>query len=230
MAKKQFGIIGLGTFGFNLALELTKKGAEVLVIDNNADIINKISADIAQALVVDAADNQALKRAGIADCDTVIISIGESIEASILITLIVKSLGVKNIVVKCVNDWHQRIASEIGITQIVYPEFEMAKKLAGTLMSPNVLDELKLSKNCDIVEFAAPKKFFNKTIGELDVRRNFRVTIIALRRSIQAISGDDQENIEKDITISPSPDTEILEDDSLVVIGSSDDIDRIKKI
>ena len=103
MGKKQFGVIGLGTFGSNVAKELAAKEFPVLAIDNKETVVNRISPFVTQAIVADATDDIALKDAGIADCDTVIISMGEDIETSILATLIAKDLGVKNVIVKCEN-------------------------------------------------------------------------------------------------------------------------------
>jgi trk system potassium uptake protein TrkA len=229
MAKKQYCVIGLGTFGYNVALELSKKGAQVLAIDNNESTINKISADVAQALILDATDDGALKKAGVADCDAVIISIGESIETSILATLIVKDLGVKNIIVKCTSAWHSRIAVKIGATQIIFPELEMAQKLVSSLISPNIIDQITLSKDYNIMEFIAPKQFFNKTIASLDIRKNYGVIIIAVTRRQPVINSDGQSDIKDEITIAPGPDVEILENDVLIVIGTYENIDKIKK-
>ncbi|MDD2523496.1 MAG: TrkA family potassium uptake protein, partial [Endomicrobiaceae bacterium] len=110
MTKKQFGVIGLGTFGSNVAKELFKRDFPVLAIDHDEELVNKISPFVTQAIVADATDDNALKNAGITDCDSVIISIGEDVETSILATLIVKDLGVKNVIVKCVSQWHSKIA------------------------------------------------------------------------------------------------------------------------
>ena len=95
MAKKQFGVIGLGTFGSNVAKELFKRNFPVLAIDCKEETVNRISPFVTQAIVADATDDLALKNAGIADCDTVIISMGEDIETSILATLIAKDLGIR---------------------------------------------------------------------------------------------------------------------------------------
>ncbi len=114
MAKKQFGVIGLGTFGSNVAKELAAREFPVLAIDHKEEVVNRISSFVTQAIVADATDDIALKDAGIADCDTVIISMGEDIETSILATLIAKDLGVPNVIVKCTSMWHSKIAVKIG--------------------------------------------------------------------------------------------------------------------
>ena len=123
MSKTQFAVIGLGTFGSNLAKELVKRGFPVLAIDNKEEIVNKITPFVTQAIVADATDGKALENAGIKDCDTVVVAIGEDIETSILATLVVKDLGIKNVIVKCISQWHSKIAVKIGADRVIYPEF-----------------------------------------------------------------------------------------------------------
>ncbi|GHT07336.1 hypothetical protein AGMMS49573_02240 [Endomicrobiia bacterium] len=129
MKKKQFAIIGLGTFGYNVAVELVKKDIQVLAIDNDSEAVNRISRFVTQALVADATDEKVMEDAGVAYCDSVVISIGGNIETSILSTLIVKELGVKNVIVKSSSRWHSKVVAKLGVDTVVYPEFEMAKNL-----------------------------------------------------------------------------------------------------
>lgn len=226
MAKTQFGVIGLGTFGSNLAKELFKRGFPVLAIDNKDDIVNKITASVTQAIAADATDGKALEDAGIKDCDTVIIAIGEDIETSILATLVVKDLGIKNVIVKCISQWHSKIAVKIGADKVIYPEFEMAKKLAESMVSPNILEQIEFSKDFNLVEIVAPKKYWGKTIKDLDVRNKYGINIIAIKRHIPFINNDGQPDIEEKTNVVPGPDDEILENDILVVVGKQDQIEK----
>ncbi|MDR2426940.1 MAG: TrkA family potassium uptake protein [Endomicrobium sp.] len=230
MPKKQFGVIGLGTFGSNVAKELAKKNMQVLAIDNDMDAVNKISQFVTQSLAVDATDEKAMKNTGIADCDTVIVSIGESVETSILATLIVKELGVKNIIVKCSSQWHSKVAVKIGADKVVYPEFEMAKKLVENIVSPNILEQIELSKNYNLIELVAPKEFWGSTIKDSGIRNNYRINIIAIRRRIPMVDDEGNAAIKEEINMLPSADDEIMQNDTLVIIGSKEDITKIKKV
>ena len=180
MAKKQFGVIGLGTFGSNVAKELAAREFPVLAIDHKEEVVNRISSFVTQAIVADATDDIALKDAGIADCDTVIISMGEDIETSILATLIAKDLGVPNVIVKCTSMWHSKIAVKIGADKVIYPELEMAKKLAESMASPNILEQIEFSKDYNLVEIIAPEQFWKKTIKSANIRNKYRKTIFWL--------------------------------------------------
>ena len=230
MAKKQFGVIGLGTFGSNVAKELFKRDFPVLAIDHKEDIVNKISPFVTQAIVADAADDNSLKEAGIADCDTVIISMGEDVETSILATLIAKDLGVKNVIVKCASQWHSKIAVKIGADKVIYPELEMAKKLAESMASPNILEQIEFSKDYNLVEIIAPKNFWKKTIKQTDIRNKFGINIIAIKRHVPFINDDGQSDINEETNVVPGPDDEILENDVLVVVGKDEQIDKLKKL
>ncbi|MCL1971595.1 MAG: TrkA family potassium uptake protein [Endomicrobia bacterium] len=230
MQKRQFAVIGLGTFGSNVAKELAKRNIQVLAIDNDTEIVNRISSFVTQALVADATDEKAMKDAGIADCDTVIVSIGENIETSILATLIVKELGVKNVIVKCVSLWHSKIAVKIGADKVVYPEFEMAKKLAENLVSPNILEQINLSKDYNLIELVAPKVFWGKTIKSSGIRNNYEVNIIAVRRHVPVIDDNGHTDIKEEVNMVPGPDDEIMQNDVLVIVGSEKALSKIKEV
>ena len=230
MVKKQFGVIGLGTFGSNVAKELAAKGFPVLAIDNKETVVNRISSFVTQAIVADATDDIALKDAGIADCDTVIISMGEDIETSILATLIAKDLGVKNVIVKCVSPWHSKIAVKIGADKVVYPELEMAKKLAQSMASPNILEQIEFSKDYNLVEIIAPEILWGKTIKDSGIRNKYGINVIAIKRQTPIVNDDGQADIKEETNVTPAPDDEILENDVLVVVGRQEQIDKLKKL
>ena len=230
MVKKQFGVIGLGTFGSNVAKELAIKGFPVLAIDNKETVVNRISSFVTQAIVADATDDIALKNAGIADCDTVIISMGEDIETSILATLIAKDLGVKNVIVKCVSPWHSKIAVKIGADKVVYPELEMAKKLAQSMASPNILEQIEFSKDYNLVEIIAPEILWGKTIKDSGIRNKYGINVIAIKRQTPIVNDDGQTDIKEETNVTPGPDDEILENDILVVVGRQEQIDKLKKL
>jgi trk system potassium uptake protein TrkA len=228
MKKKQFAIIGLGTFGYNVAVELVKKDMQVLAIDNDSQTVNCISRFVTQALVADATDEKAMEDAGVADCDSAVISIGGSIETSILSTLVVKELGVENVIVKSSSRWHSKVAAKLGVNTVVYPEFEMAKKLVDNIVMPNILEQIELSKDYNLVEVVAPKEIWGKTIKNSDVRNNYEINIVAVRKRIPIIDDDGQSNIKEEINMMPGPDDEISPNDILVVIGSEKSLAKLR--
>ena len=210
-------VIGLGIFGFNIAKNLYESGMEVIAIDKNKEMIQKIKDFSTKAILADAADMDLLKTIGIQEDDAVIISFGEDLAASTLITLHLKELKVKSIIVKAPNEDHRKILEKVGATEVIIPEKEMAGKVARSLISPNVLDYIPLSQDFTICEIAPPPSFLGKTIGEVQMRKKHRINVIASRDVLT-----DQ------IQMIPSADFVIKDSDILVVIGKEQDINKLK--
>jgi len=210
-------VVGLGIFGYNIAKDLYESGMEVIAIDKNKEMIQKIKDHSTKAILADATDKSLLEAIGIQEDDIVIVSFGEDLAASTLLTLHLKELHVKNIIVKAPNEDHLRILERVGATEVIIPEKEMARKVAKSLISPNVLDFLPLSQEYTISEIAPPPSFLGKTIGEIQLRKKHHIGVIASRDVLT-----DQ------IQMIPSADFLIKDSDILVVIGKEQDINRLK--
>ena len=210
-------MVGLGIFGFNIAKDLYENGMEVIAIDKNREMIQKIKDFSTKAILADATDMELLKTIGIQEDDVVIISFGEDLAASTLLTLHLKEMKVKDIIVKAPNEDHKRILEKVGATEVIIPEREMASKVAKSLISPNVLDYIPLSQDYTICEIAAPTSFLGKTIGELQLRKKYQIGVIASRDVLT-----DQ------VQMIPAADFVIKDSDILVVIGKEKDIQKIQ--
>ena len=210
-------MVGLGIFGFNIAKDLYESGMEVIAIDKNKEMIQKIKDYSTKAILADATDKALLETIGIQEDDIVIISFGEDLAASTIITLHLKELNIKTIIVKAPNEDHQRILERVGATEVIIPEKEMARKVAKSLISPNVLDFIPLSQEYTICEIAPPPSFLGKTIGEIQLRKKHHVGVIATRDVLT-----DQ------VQMIPSADFVIKDSDILVVIGKEQDINKLK--
>ncbi|MBN1621861.1 MAG: TrkA family potassium uptake protein [Endomicrobiales bacterium] len=230
MKKRQFAVIGLGTFGSSVARELASKNAQVLAIDTVEEKVKDITPYITQAVVADATEEKVLRSLGISDIDCAIVAIGQSMESSIMITLLLKELGVKSIIVKSVSDLHSKIVAKLGADRVIFPEYEMAKKLAESLVSPNILEEIELSQEFNIVEMVAPKNFWGKSIRESEIRANFKVDVIAIKRHSPTITDEGQSDIKEEIAIAPGGEFEIRENDIMVLVGKETDLDHLKEI
>ena len=167
---KRVVVVGLGIFGFNIAKDLFENGFEVIAIDKSKEVINRIRDFSTKAVMADATDKELLEMIGIQPDDIVIVSFGEDLAASTLLTLHLRELRVKNITVKAPNEDHKRILEKVGATEVIIPEKEMANKVAKALIAPNVLDYLPVSEDFTICEVAPPASFLGKTIGDLRLR------------------------------------------------------------
>jgi len=220
--KKSFAVIGLGRFGSSVALTLAEHGQSVLAIDNDESRVKAIADQVPLSAVLDAMDEQALKDIGVKNVDTVIVSIGENIESSILVVMLLKDLGIKNIVAKAVNDLHGRVLEQLGVEKVVHPERDMAQRIANILFRPAFLEHIELTPNYSLAELAAPKFLWGKTLMESNLRANFGVNVIALYNP---------ETKEKKVwNINPLPNDRIEKGDVLVCIGSNEKINELHKL
>lgn len=225
----QFCVIGLGRFGTTVALALSKMGHEVMAIDLNESKVNEIEDMVTSAAVLDATQEKALHQLGLEKFDCVIVAM-KNLEASILITLLLKGMGVKQVVAKANSTHHVTILKKIGADRVVFPEREMGQRLARALTSPMVFDYLDLPGDFSIVEIAPPKPFHNKSIGELDIRKRFGIYVIAIRRKTPEVLSDGEISYREATIVTPGPDEEIQESDVLVLLGKSENIEKLRTV
>ncbi|MBI3814633.1 MAG: TrkA family potassium uptake protein [Nitrospinae bacterium] len=215
---RRFVVIGLGMFGFYVAKTLYEKGHEVTAIDKNKEIVQKIKEFSTQAVVADATDKDTLTALGVQDADVAVIGLGTSLDASVLVTLYLKEMGVKEIVAKAITEDHGKILRTIGATEIIFPEKDIAIKVSRSISSPNLLDYLPLAEGYSIVEIAPSNDFIGKSIRDLQLRNRYTVQIIAVK-----------ELIPERINFIPSPDFIIKDSDSLIIMGKNEDLEKIEK-
>jgi len=227
---KQFVVIGLGRFGSSIARALSEKKFEVLAIDEDEDRVKEMEGVVSQAVVMDATDEKALKELGVADFDTAIVSMGETIEDSIMITLTLKEMGIKQVIVKAKSDLHSRILKKVGADRITFPEREMAEKLAESLASPKIFDFIELSKTHGIIEMVVPKKIVDNTLRDLQLRAKYKVSVIAIKRKVPYSKSDGSTDFKEEIIIAPGPDDELISGDVLVLLGKNTDLEKIKRL
>ncbi|WP_088035036.1 potassium channel family protein [Evansella clarkii] len=213
--KQQFAVIGLGRFGGSVCKELVSLGNEVLAIDTDEQKVNDYANIATHAVVADTTDEKVLKSLGIRNFENVIIAIGDNIQASILTTLLIKEIGVKNVYVKAKNNYHHKVLEKIGADKVVHPETDMGRRIAQQMSDENVIDYIELSDEYSIVELIASAKLEGRSLVELNIRARFGITILAVKKA-------------DDINISPMPEYEISRGDLLIVIGHNDDIKRFE--
>jgi len=212
----KFAVIGLGNFGFNVAKTLHENGDEVLGIDRDKDRAQKTQAHSSQCIIADATDKSILETADLKDMDGVVVSLGENLSASILVTLFLRELGVENIIVKITNEDHGRALEKVGATAIVFPERDTAVKLANSLSSPNILDYFPLSPEYSITEVAPPESFIGKSLGELELLGKYNLNVVAVKKR------EPEEAI-----INPTVRYTVRKGDILIVLGRREDIDKL---
>jgi trk system potassium uptake protein TrkA len=209
--NRTFGVIGLGRFGYHVARTLAQGGAEVIACDVDEEKVREVSEYVSLAYVLDATDAKALKESGIANVDTAVVSIGENIEASILIVVQLKELGVKEVVAKAVNPLHGKVLEKLGVDRVVYPEKEMAIRVAHSLLAGEFIEEIPIGEKHSLFELKAFDFMLGKTLRELDVRRRFGVSVLAIKRG-------------ENLIVNPVGDEKVLPGDILVVLGTTEQL------
>jgi len=213
----QFVVIGLGNFGYNVAVSLFEQNNEVLAIDVNSKKIEQIKDKVTQAVAANVKEKDALSEIINSDIGAAIVSLGDSIEASILATLYLKELGVKKIIVKAINDDHGQILKLIGASEVIFPEKEEAVRLAQGLTSPNLIEHIPLASDYSIMEIAVPDKFVGKSLKELQLRSKYNVEVIAIKDVLQDT-----------LVLIPGADVKIKPDSVLIVIGKEKNINKLR--
>ncbi len=216
---KQFAVIGLGTFGYYIAKSLFEDGNEVIAIDSDKNRVQLVDPYVTQAIVLEATDKEALKSLGFNHMDGVIVCTGTKISTSIMVCLYLNEIGVKRILVKAQDDDHEKILRRVGATDIIHPERDMAIRLAHSLSRPNVLDFIPLGEDYDLVQVEPTTAFIGKSIKKLNLREKYHVHIIAIKQR-------DPDNF----ILVPSADHIIRKQDSLLILGKSHDIGKIKAL
>ncbi len=182
MKNTKFCVIGLGYFGLNLSKFLTAEGAEVLAIDINRDRVELLADKVSLAVQLDSTDEKALRSMGIKDMDAVIVAIGESFEASINTLAVLQEIGVKRILARVVSPVQERLLKLMNITELLYPEAEAAGHLANRLMIPGLIESFEISKDFGIFEINTPKRFYTKSLIEVNLRKIYQLNLVTVKR------------------------------------------------
>lgn len=216
---RRFAVIGAGTFGAAVAETLFGKNNEVLIIDIDGDRIQDLQGLASQAIQADATDVETLRAIGVNEVDCAVVSLGDKIDLSILVTLHLKEMGVPEIVVKATTAEHGKILKMIGATEVVFPEKQMAQRVARRLSAPNIYDQIELAEDLSVLEMIAPGRLVGKTIRELRLRDEYRVNLIAIREP----GGEGEMH-----TLIPRSEIRIRPEHVLIVVGLDKDIEEFK--
>jgi len=209
---KSFLVIGLGRFGRAVACELGSLGHEVLALDNSEENVQHIADSVTQAICGDAQDEAVLRSLGVGNFDCCVVAIGTDIEASILVTVMLKELGAKQVVCKALSALHARVLERVGADRVIQPEKGLAQHLGRT----NVIDYIGFSDDFSILEIKTPRSWIGKTLGQLGVRARYGINVLAIRHGKGGVA---------DVT--PGADGRISENDLLLILGTNDKVDKV---
>ncbi len=216
---KSFLVIGLGRFGAAVAQELSALGQEVLALDIDAENVQHIADQVTQAIQGDAQDEAVLRSVGARNFDCCVVAVGADMEASILITVMLKEMGAKYIVAKAMTPIHARVLERVGADRVVLPEIDMGQRLAQRLARTNVVDYIGVSDEFSIVEIHPPRSWVGNSLGKLGVRAKHQINVLAIRH------GEGGQ-----VDVNPQPDKVIGPDDLLIVIGTNEQVNSVVEL
>ncbi|MBQ9079841.1 MAG: TrkA family potassium uptake protein [Clostridia bacterium] len=211
---KSFCVIGLGKFGQALAETLAASGSQVMIIDIDSDKVTAMADIVTNAVIGDPTNEAVLRSAGVADYECAIVCLTTNINANILLTIMLKDIGVKKVVARALNEGHRKVLERIGADMIIFPEQDMGEKLGYMLTKNNITDFVEFS-DYKIVELEVPAAWVGKSLIALELRRRFSVNVIAVSRA------------DGTVEVSPDPNRAFAVGDRVSVIGTDKDIDRI---
>ncbi|MBQ8201730.1 MAG: TrkA family potassium uptake protein [Clostridia bacterium] len=212
--KKQFLVLGLGRFGASVAQNLCRLGHEVLAVDSDEQLVNDVAPYVTKAIQADATDENALLMMGVSDYDAAVVAIGSNIRDSILVTVLCKEAGVPQVIAKAVDELHAKVLRKVGADKVVFPERDMGQRVARLLDTPNILEMMELSDEFQIAEVLVPERWCGHSLAEINVRRDYHLTIVGIRR-------------EGVFRVSPGAHEVFQAHDILIVLGRQRDIDLI---
>ena len=205
--QKQYIVVGLGRFGRAIAETLCQDGAEVLGVDQRMELVERMRDELTQTVQMDAMDRDALETLGIKDFDIVFVTMGSDIRASGTIVLLLKELGAKRVIAKAHDEFHGRMLEKLGADQVLFPERDMGRRVAHSLVSGNVVEYMELSTQYSMAEIRPKPEWVGKTLKELAMRSNMDINVVAIR------NGDS-------VNAMPQPETKISEGDLMLVVIS----------
>jgi trk system potassium uptake protein TrkA len=213
--NKSYAVFGLGRYGMAVAKELVKNGADVLAVDLDENIVNSAISDIPFCKSADITDPEVVRHLGIANVDVVIVAMANHLEASVMIIMLCKELGVKTVIAKCANEMQAKILLKVGADKVVIPERESGVRLAKNILSSGFVDVMELSDDVSLIELEIKNEWIGKNLIELNLRKKYGVNVIAIK------SGD-KVNIDLD------PSLPLNRDMKLVVIAHTSKLEKIK--
>lgn len=216
---KRFVVVGLGNFGASVAESLHAMGHDVVAVDSSEHAVDRIAAHASRAAVGDGRERRVLEQVGAKGADAGVVSTGDDITASILASMALRDLGVREVYVKVISHDHARVMAKIGVTETIFPERESGMRLATRIMSAGILNYVRLGADFSVQEMAVPEKWIGRTLRDLALPRRYRIGVIAVHDVLR-----------DEMVPVPDPDERLKESDTLLVAGKDADLARAARV
>lgn len=206
--KKEFVVFGLGRFGATVAKALADNGCQVMAVDSDPTKVEQVAEHVTYAVCTDVTDAEAVRSLGISNFDGVVVAIGGSLEASVMVTILAKEMGIPYVLCKALTELQARVLKKVGADLIVFPEQESGIRIAHNLVEGNLFDTIELSTQHSMMEFTLPQEWVGKTLRELNLRGTKKINVIGIKT-------------DGHLEITPDPDSPLRAEDILIIIGKN---------
>jgi trk system potassium uptake protein TrkA len=226
---RRVAVIGLGRFGMAVVEQLAASGAQVIAVDSDRELVDEVKHRVDVAVVLDSTDERALRSQEIHKVDVLIVAIGENFEAALLTAAIAKKqLKIPRVICRAATSIHAEIFTQIGADEVIQPESETGRQLARKLANPFLEDFVDLGEGFTLIEMHAPSSFRGKTLRDLNLRVRYGVNLVAIRRTVRSVNRSGMEQTRDSLSV-PQPDEIIQTEDTLLLIGATEDLSRLPK-
>ena len=225
MSMSTTAVIGLGQLGAAVARYLADHGADVIAVDKNMARVEALKDHVARAVCLDATDERALRAAGVADAGVVVLALAEDqLEGAALTAMVLRELGVGKIISRAGSEIQAKVLERLGVSKVVFPERHMGVQIARQILNPSVVELLPLSRAASLGEVLVPESLAGQTIGEVGMRKRFRLNVVAIKRRTKEVRDDGTVEQGFEMDEQPGADTKLAVGDALVVVGTDQDI------
>lgn len=214
MAVKSYAVFGLGKFGYSVAVSLGKNGCDVLAVDLDESKIEEIANDVTCAVKANVTDPSIYESLGIENLDGAVVAISENMEASVVATILAKEAGIPYVLAKANNRTHALVLQKVGADQVIFPEQAMGSRVARNMVFGKFVDTFELSDTYSMVEMEVPMSWVGRSLSELDVRKNWKVNVVAIKEG-------------ESINVNPDPMEPMRRGQILLTVGDNDNLKRI---
>ena len=215
MAHKSFAVIGLGQFGRSIVYELIDNKMDVIAIDINEEVANEVAAQLPTTFIADSTDEKALKEIGVQDVDAAIVAFGDNQQATVLTTVILRELGIKNIIVRVDDDYYVPIMKKLGATDVITPRKAAGAALANRIGNEDYQDFYKLDNKYSVVSIIVNPAFVPITLKEMSPKTFYGVNVVLIKRGSKSFV--------------PGGDDSLLPDDTVYVVGTAREISTFRE-
>jgi len=223
-SQKSIAVLGMGQFGYQLAISLTQKNFEVLALDSDPEMIDEVKELVSEAIIIDTTDEKAMRSINIDTIDIAIVAIGSNVQSSLLSTALLQRLGLVDIHVRHINSLQENILKSIGIKHIISIEKEMGIQVSNTLSTDRVGRYISISERHSLMEIQVPEGFVGKSLKDLHVRSQFRVNIVGIKTRVPTVNDNGEVTYVIEMTDVPDPNYPLTKEDLLVIAGTDDNL------